>query len=129
MCVCASSCGSTSLSARSMSPADSKRLTSRCGCEPTSQNLVGIGVPSKSSGSFFTTTGSPVLSRTTTSKSPCGRRPSSSVTRAMSWSDALSITSHEYFQRLHEDVRGQKWCQHLEQSQDTGSLQLDLGVT
>jgi hypothetical protein len=52
------------------------------GGEATSQNRVGMGVPSRRSGSFSMTLGWPSGRRAATVKFPAGVRPRSDVTQA-----------------------------------------------
>ena len=64
-------------------------MTSIC-LDPISQNRVGMGVPSASSGALRMTTGTPAPSRTTTVNAVFGNRSNNAVTAARSSGDACS---------------------------------------
>ena len=63
--------------------------TGRFSSGSTSQYRVGIGVPSRVKGALRMTTGAPSASRTTTSNSACGSRPSRAVSAATSSGAAM----------------------------------------
>ncbi len=79
---------------RAIQPSDSTRATARTASGQVSQNVVGNGRPSASTGRFRITNGCPPVHRATTVNAVVGSRPS--CLRTASRSDARSSSLTDY---------------------------------